>query len=212
MACIGRTRIARRSIRIVSQYRWAAADAADVRRRGAPVQLIRVSRWVRSMFDVRRIRALGAARRPGPAVLSQSVCRIGDRHYVERKRRRNSWRRSSLFAGKNLTNLLDAVFVADLSLALASSMIAGKAPAVLLASRRQNKKPKETLSRMIRNQKPPAVRQQVLFSTVVQQVVDLPTDKQRELQTAVAELLLHALTVDDFSDRGEADDESQAHA
>jgi len=73
-------------------------------------------------------------------------------------------------------------------------MIAGKASAVWLASRRQNKKPKETLSSMIRNQKPLAVHQQVLFSTVVQQVVDLPTDKQRELRTAVAELLLNALT------------------
>jgi len=47
---------------------------------------------------------------------------------------------------------------------------------------------------MIRNQKPPAVRQQVLFSPAVQQVADLPTDKQRELQTAVAELLLNTLT------------------
>ncbi len=65
---------------------------------------------------------------------------------------------------------------------------------------------------MIRNQKPPAVHQQVLFSTVVQQVVDLPTDKQRELQTAVAELLLNALTGDDSIDSGQTDDTSQTHA
>ena len=65
---------------------------------------------------------------------------------------------------------------------------------------------------MIRNQKPPAVRQQVLFSSAGQRVVDLPTDKQRELQRAVAELLLNALTGDDSIDRGETDDESQAHA
>jgi anti-sigma regulatory factor (Ser/Thr protein kinase) len=65
---------------------------------------------------------------------------------------------------------------------------------------------------MIRNQKPPAVRQQVLFSPAVQQVADLPTDKQRELQTAVAELLLNTLTSDDSSDSGETDDTSQTYA
>ena len=65
---------------------------------------------------------------------------------------------------------------------------------------------------MIRNQKPPAVRQQVLFLPAVQQVADLPTDKQRELQTAVAELLLNILTSDDSSDSGETDDTSQTYA
>jgi len=91
-------------------------------------------------------------------------------------------------------------------------MIAGRAPLVHPALRSQYKKTKETRSSMIRNQKPPAVRQRVLFSPAVQQVVDLPTDKQRELQTAVAELLLNALTSDDFIDSGETDDASQTHA
>jgi anti-sigma regulatory factor (Ser/Thr protein kinase) len=64
---------------------------------------------------------------------------------------------------------------------------------------------------MIRNQKPPTLHQQMLFLPAVQQVADLPSDKQRELQTAVAELLLNALTGDDSSDNGESDDEPQTH-
>lgn len=64
---------------------------------------------------------------------------------------------------------------------------------------------------MIRNQKPPTVYQQMLFLPAVQRVADLPCDKQRELQTAVAELLLNALTGDDSIDDGESDDESQTH-
>jgi anti-sigma regulatory factor (Ser/Thr protein kinase) len=64
---------------------------------------------------------------------------------------------------------------------------------------------------MIRNQKPPTVHQQMLFLPAVQRVADLPSDKQRELQTAVAELLLNALTGDDSIDNGESDDESQTH-
>jgi len=120
MAWTRQTRNARRSIRTVSRYRSVAAtDAAVVRRRGAPVQSTGVSRWIRSMFDVRRIRALCTARRPGPAVLSQNVCRIG------LKRRRNNRRRRSLFS-ENLTNLLACGFVANLSLALASFYDCGK--------------------------------------------------------------------------------------
>jgi hypothetical protein len=64
---------------------------------------------------------------------------------------------------------------------------------------------------MIRNQKPPTLHQQMLFLPAVQQVADLPSDKQRELQTAVAELLLNALTGDDSIDNGESDDEPQTH-
>jgi len=65
---------------------------------------------------------------------------------------------------------------------------------------------------MIRNQTSPAVHQQLLFSPTVPQVVDVPTEKKRELQTALADLLLNALTGDDSSDSGETDDASQAHA
>ncbi len=241
MAWTGPTRNARRSIRTVSRYRSAAAAAAVVRRRSAPtVQSIRVRRWVRSVLDVRQIRTVVAAR---PAVLSQSVCRVGDRLHVKRKRCWNNRRRSSPFvrtipfcnrrgcfmSGHSLCAVPSCSFgwiraanESDKSPRCVSwrtypwrwrvSMIAGKASAVWLASRRQNKKPKETLSSMIRNQKPPAVHQQVLFSTVVQQVVDLPTDKQREVQTAVAELLLNALTGDDSIDSGQTDDTSQTHA
>jgi hypothetical protein len=89
-------------------------------------------------------------------------------------------------------------------------MIAGKAPAVQAAPRKSNQK--ERPSRMIRNQKPPTVRQQLLFSRTVQQVVELPTEKKRELHAALAELLLNTLTGHDPSDSGETDDESQAHA
>ena len=95
-------------------------------------------------------------------------------------------------------------------LALASFYDCGKAPAFWPVPRNQN--PKETLSSMIRNQKPPAVHQQMLFPPVVQQMPDLTTDKQRELQTAVAELLLNAFTGDDSIQSGETHDESQAHA
>lgn len=109
MAWTRQTQDARQVIQTVSRYRAvAAAYAAVVRRRCAP-----------------RIRALCAVRRPGPPVLFQSVCRLGDRHHVERKRRRNNRIRTSLFAG-NLTHLLDCVFVADLSLALASSYDCGR--------------------------------------------------------------------------------------
>ena len=65
---------------------------------------------------------------------------------------------------------------------------------------------------MMRNQKSPAVHQQMLFAPVVPQMPDLPTDKQRELQTAVAELLLKAFTGNDSVPNGETNDESQTHA
>jgi hypothetical protein len=87
----------------------------------------------------------------------------------------------------------------------------GKGASSQAGASKSKRQPKETLSSMIRNQKPPEFRQQVLFSPIVE-VVDLPTDKQRELQTAVAELLLNALTDDDPIDSGETDDASQAHA
>jgi len=103
-------------------------------------------------------------------------------------------------------------FVADLPLALASFYDCGKGVGGLAGVSKAKQKTKETLSSMIRNQKPLAVHQQVFFSTVVQQVVDLPTDKQRELRTAVAELLLNALTGDDSINSGETDDTSQTHA
>ncbi|HZL70657.1 MAG TPA: hypothetical protein VFC29_25375 [Candidatus Limnocylindrales bacterium] len=71
---------------------------------------------------------------------------------------------------------------------------------------------KETLSSMIPNPKLPAVRQHLLFSPVAQRLVELPSDKQRELRTAIAELLLNVLTGDDPIDSGETDDECEAHA
>ena len=64
---------------------------------------------------------------------------------------------------------------------------------------------------MIRNQKSPAVHQPLLFSPTIQPVVELPPEKQRELQTALAELLLNTLTGNDSSDSGETNDESQTH-
>ena len=69
-------------------------------------------------------------------------------------------------------------------------------------------KAKEALSTMIPNPKPPAVRQHLLFSQSAQRFVELPSDKQRELQTAIAELLLHALPGDNPIDTGETNDES----
>jgi anti-sigma regulatory factor (Ser/Thr protein kinase) len=65
---------------------------------------------------------------------------------------------------------------------------------------------------MTRNSKPPAARQQVLFSQAAQRLVELSNDKQQELRTAVAELLLNAIAGDKPIDSGETDDESQAHA
>ena len=65
---------------------------------------------------------------------------------------------------------------------------------------------------MIPNPKAPIVRQYLLFSPAVQRLVELPSDKQRELRTAIAELLLNALTGDDPIDGGATDDECQAHA
>jgi len=65
---------------------------------------------------------------------------------------------------------------------------------------------------MTRNPKAPVARQQLLFFQAAQRPLELPTDKQRELQTAVADLLLNALTGDDLIDSGETDDEPQAHA
>jgi hypothetical protein len=67
---------------------------------------------------------------------------------------------------------------------------------------------KETLSTMIPNLKSPAVRQHLLFSPPAQRLAELPNDKQRELKTAIGELLLNALTGDDSIDGGETDDES----
>jgi hypothetical protein len=94
---------------------------------------------------------------------------------------------------------------------LANLYDCGKGAASLVGAPKSKRKPKETLSSMIRNQKPPMVHQQMLFLPAVQRVADLPCDKQRELQTAVAELLLNALTGDDSIDNGESDDESQTH-
>jgi hypothetical protein len=56
-----------------------------------------------------------------------------------------------------------------------------------------------------------AARQPLLFSLAAQQWIELPTDKQRELQRAVAELLLNAITDDKPIDSGETDDTSQTH-
>jgi len=67
---------------------------------------------------------------------------------------------------------------------------------------------KETLSIMIQNRKPPAVRQHLLFSPAVPRTVELPSDKQRELKVAIAELLLNALTGANLVNEGETDDES----
>jgi len=90
-------------------------------------------------------------------------------------------------------------------------MIAGKALAVHLAPKLKKRKQGDTRS-MTRNSKPPAVRQQLLFSQAAQRLVELSNDKQQELQTAVAELLLNAIAGDKPIDSGETDDESQAHA
>jgi hypothetical protein len=91
-------------------------------------------------------------------------------------------------------------------------MIAGKALVVHLAPKRKKRKQGDT-RRMTRNSKPPAVRQQLLFSHVAQRLVELSNDKQQELRTAVAELLLNAIAGDKPIDSGETtDDKSQAHA
>lgn len=89
-------------------------------------------------------------------------------------------------------------------------MIAGKAAAFWLMPR--NPQSKETLRSMIRNPKPPAIHQPMLFPPAVPQVLDLPTDRQRELQTAMADLLLNAFTGDASIQSGETHDESQTHA
>jgi hypothetical protein len=91
------------------------------------------------------------------------------------------------------------------------SMIAGKTPAVQRrhATKTENK---GDARRMIRNPKSPVVRQPLLFSLAAPPVVELPTEKRRELQTALAELLLNTLTANDSSDSGETDDAPQAHA
>jgi anti-sigma regulatory factor (Ser/Thr protein kinase) len=66
---------------------------------------------------------------------------------------------------------------------------------------------------MIRNPSLRAARQRLLFSPAAQQCVELPTDKQQELQTAVAELLLNAIVGEtSTTESGETDDVSQAHA
>jgi hypothetical protein len=77
-----------------------------------------------------------------------------------------------------------------------------------LSWRLEAQKARETVSPMIPNPKPPAVRQRLLFSPAVRRLVDLPSDKQHELKAAIAELLLNALTDDDPIDNGETDDKS----
>lgn len=106
---------------------------------------------------------------------------------------------------------LSATSYQDLALALTSFYDCWKGVGCL-GGRLEVQKAKETLSRMIPNPKAPIVRQHLLFSPAVQRLVELPSDKQRELQTAIAELLLHALTGDDPVDSGGTDDASQAHA
>ena len=168
MVRTGQTRSAGQSVR----YRpMVVADAAVVQRRRVQRESTGVTRRVRSLSAVRRMRALCSA----PAVLS-----------LER--------------------------AAVLPLGLASFYDCGKGAASPCGVTQAKRKTKETPSRMIRNQKPRAVHQPLLFSTEVRQVVELPTEKKRELQTALADLLLNALTGDDSSDSGETDDASQAHA
>ena len=65
------------------------------------------------------------------------------------------------------------------------------------------------------NQNPDVKRkaQRSLFSRVVDKPLELPIDKQHELQTAIAELLLAALTRDSIQEEANIDDdEQQTHA
>jgi hypothetical protein len=53
------------------------------------------------------------------------------------------------------------------------------------------------------------VVQRSLFPRLVQQPSDLPTHKQQELQTAIAELLLTALTQNSVQEEVNIDDDEQ---
>jgi hypothetical protein len=230
----------RHSIRRDSPHRLVAADFEVVRRYGAPtVRPIRLGyRWARSVLYVRRICPVCTGWHHNPTTLSQLVHSVGDRHHVKQASHRNDWRRrffsvrivplSNRLGCCGVVSVPDALlsestpptnpadfpcpsFVADLSLALTNSYDCGKGAGGLSVPRSHERRPKETRS-MTRNPKAPAARQQLLFFQAAQRPLELPIDKQRELQTAVADLLLNALTGHDLIDSGETDDEPQAHA